>query len=83
MRNIDEQTITPAVLAAMAECGDKRLLEVTSSLVRHLHDFAREVSLTEDEWFAGIRFLTEAGRSPTIAARSSSSCRTSSACPCS
>ena len=33
-----------------------------SSLVRHLHDFAREVELTEDEWFEGIRFLTEAGR---------------------
>jgi hydroxyquinol 1,2-dioxygenase len=62
VRNIDEQTITPAVLAAMAECGDERLLEVMSSLVRHLHDFAREVSLTENEWFAGIRFLTEAGR---------------------
>ena len=62
MPNIDEQTITPAVLAAMADCRDERLLEVMSSLVRHLHDFAREVELTEDEWFAGIRFLTEAGR---------------------
>jgi hydroxyquinol 1,2-dioxygenase len=32
-----------------------------TSLVQHLHAFAREVSLTEDEWFAGIRFLTEIG----------------------
>jgi hydroxyquinol 1,2-dioxygenase len=62
VRNIDEHTITPAVLSAMAGCDDERLLQVMSSLVRHLHDFAREVELTEDEWFAGIRFLTDVGR---------------------
>jgi hydroxyquinol 1,2-dioxygenase len=45
----------------MAGCRDPRLLEVMTSLVRHLHDFAREVRLTEDEWFSGIRFLTDAG----------------------
>src|SRR5262249_45433591 len=28
---------------------------------RHLHDFAREVALTESEWFEGIRFLTDTG----------------------
>lgn len=61
MRNIDEHTITPAVLGAMAGCTDPRLLEVMTALVRHLHDFAREVKLTEPEWEAGIRFLTEAG----------------------
>jgi hydroxyquinol 1,2-dioxygenase len=32
-----------------------------TSLVQHLQSFAREVKLTEDEWFAGIRFLTETG----------------------
>jgi hydroxyquinol 1,2-dioxygenase len=32
-----------------------------ASLVRHLHDFAREVHLTEEEWFQGIQFLTDAG----------------------
>ncbi len=29
--------------------------------MRHLHDFAREVGLSEREWEAGIRFLTEVG----------------------
>ena len=62
MRNIDEQTITPAVLTSMAGARDERLLAVMTSLVRHLHDFARETALTEDEWFAGIRFLTDVGR---------------------
>jgi hydroxyquinol 1,2-dioxygenase len=29
--------------------------------VRHLHAFASEVALTEEEWFAGIDFLTRTG----------------------
>ena len=31
------------------------------SLVRHLHAFASEVQLTEEEWFAAIDFLTRTG----------------------
>lgn len=62
MRNIDETTITSAVLASLAECGDPRLREVLSALVCHLHDFAREVKLTEAEWMVGIEFLTATGR---------------------
>jgi hydroxyquinol 1,2-dioxygenase len=61
VRTVDERTITDAVLDAMRGCDDPRLLEVMTALVRHLHDFAREVHLTEEEWFAAIRFLTEAG----------------------
>ncbi len=61
MRNIDEDTITQAVLASMAGCRNARLREVMTSLVQHLHEFAREVKLTEAEWFEGIRFLTDAG----------------------
>jgi hydroxyquinol 1,2-dioxygenase len=62
MRNINEDTITGAVLARMADCADPRLKEVLSALVRHLHDFAREVRLTEAEWAAGIDFLTATGQ---------------------
>jgi hydroxyquinol 1,2-dioxygenase len=62
MRNVDEHTITEAVLARLAATPDARLEEVLSSLVRHLHAFAREVRLTEAEWFEGIRFLTDTGR---------------------
>jgi hydroxyquinol 1,2-dioxygenase len=61
MIDIDEWTITKAVQAVNAQGRDPRLVEVVNALVRHLHDFAREVQLTEAEWFAGIRFLTEAG----------------------
>jgi len=61
MRNIDEDTITQAVLASMDGCGNPRLLTVMTSLVQHLHAFAREVKLTEDEWFTAIKFLTDVG----------------------
>jgi hydroxyquinol 1,2-dioxygenase len=61
MRNIDEKNITQAVLDRMSACGNPRLKEVLGSLVRHLHDFAREVKLTEAEWMAGIEFLTATG----------------------
>jgi hydroxyquinol 1,2-dioxygenase len=61
VRTVDEHTITDAVLEAMRDCPDPRLLAVMTALVRHLHDFAREVHLTEDEWFRAIRFLTDAG----------------------
>ena len=65
MRNIDEHTITGAVLARMAECPDARLKAILSALVTHLHDFAREVKLTEAEWMQGIEFLTATGQKCT------------------
>lgn len=61
MRNLDQHTITDATLARHAQAPDARLREVMDALVRHLHDFAREVKLTEAEWAEGIRFLTATG----------------------
>lgn len=62
MRNIDEQTITAAVLASLEACDDARLRQILGALVTHLHDFVREVRLTEEEWMQGIRFLTATGQ---------------------
>jgi hydroxyquinol 1,2-dioxygenase len=59
--NLDEDSITQAVLDRNAGCGNPRLAEIMSSLVKHLHDFAREVRLTEAEWAEGIAFLTDTG----------------------
>lgn len=61
MRNINEDTITQAVLASMSECRDSRLRTLMTSLVQHLHSFAREVKLTEGEWFKAVQFLTAVG----------------------
>ena len=62
MRNIDEHTITQAYLARIAGCDNPRLKAILTSLVTHLHDFAREVQLTEAEWMQGIQFLTATGQ---------------------
>jgi hydroxyquinol 1,2-dioxygenase len=62
MRNIDATTITPVFLRRLDDCADPRLKQVLTSLVSHLHDFAREVKLTEAEWMQGIQFLTATGQ---------------------
>ena len=62
MRHIDEDTITQAVIARHAAAGNPRLREVMTSLVQHLHAFARDIKLTEAEWAEGVRFIAECGR---------------------
>jgi len=62
MRNIDEHTITEAVIARFADTPDARLKQIMTGLVTHLHDFIREVKLTEPEWEQAIRFLTDTGQ---------------------
>lgn len=61
MRNLNEDTITQAVLGRLTDMPDGRLKDIMTGLVQHLHAFAREVRLTEEEWFQGIQFLTDTG----------------------
>jgi hydroxyquinol 1,2-dioxygenase len=61
MRDLTSDTITGAVIATMRDTKDPRIAEILHSLVRHLHAFVREVELTEDEWAAGVDFLTRTG----------------------
>lgn len=62
MLDLDETRITEAVLEAMANTPDSRVQQIMRSLVRHLHDFIREVALTESEWATAIDFLTRTGQ---------------------
>ena len=62
MAQQDKLTITKAAIARLAESADPRFREVMTALIRHLHDFVREVDLTEEEWAAAIGFLTDTGR---------------------
>ncbi|HTU30567.1 MAG TPA: intradiol ring-cleavage dioxygenase [Solirubrobacteraceae bacterium] len=57
-----EQALTEEVLARFAGTPSPRLRELLTELVRHLHDFARTVRLTEAEWTAAIDFLTRTGQ---------------------
>ena len=61
MRNFDEFTITDAVLERVAAAPDARVRQVSDALIRHLHDFVREIEPTQAEWAAGIAFLTRTG----------------------
>jgi hydroxyquinol 1,2-dioxygenase len=56
-----EFTITQEAIDRMAPTSE-RFGAVMTSLIRHLHDFVRDVQLTEDEWMNAIRFLTDAGQ---------------------
>jgi len=61
MRNLNQDNITQAVIASFADAGTPRVHQIMTSLVQHLHAFARDVKLTEEEWFQGIDFLTQCG----------------------
>jgi len=65
MADLDERSITRAVIERMAASPDRRFKEVMTSLVTHLHDFIRDVRLTEEEWITAIQFLTEVGKACT------------------
>ncbi len=59
---VTEDNITDLAVGRWATARDPRTAELMSALVRHLHDFAREVRLTEAEWMAGIQWLTRTGQ---------------------
>jgi hydroxyquinol 1,2-dioxygenase len=59
---VTEENITDLAAQRWATGRPDRLAEVMTALVRHLHDFAREVELTEEEWMAAIQWLTATGR---------------------
>src|SRR5262249_56218108 len=65
MREFDEKSITQAVIGRLATCEDPRFARIMSSLVGHLHDFVRDVQLTEAEGMAAVQFLTDVGQSCT------------------
>lgn len=57
-----EEGSVEAVNARMGRDIDPRLATVMASLVKHLHAFAKEVELTQDEWDYGVDFLTRTGQ---------------------
>jgi len=61
----NQQQVTPAVLEAIARSSDPRFREIMSALVRHLHDFAREVKLTEREFEQAVGYVVSLGQHTT------------------
>ena len=61
MRDVTQDNLTDVFNSYMGDEINPRLREVMSSLVKHLHAFAKDVSLTHAEWEQGIDFLERAG----------------------
>ncbi|MBB3810380.1 intradiol ring-cleavage dioxygenase [Pseudochelatococcus contaminans] len=57
-----EEGSVDAVNARMGSDINPRLAEIMTCLVRHLHAFAKEIQLTQEEWEIGIDFLTRTGQ---------------------
>jgi hydroxyquinol 1,2-dioxygenase len=62
MRQFTEDTLTEAVVSRLKDVKDARFKQLMTSLIRHLHAFAKDVQLTEEEWFEAIKFLTAVGQ---------------------
>src|SRR5262249_25764557 len=57
-----EQDVTKAVLAEIARAPNTRFREIMTAFVRHLHGFAREVKLTEEEFREAMAYLVKLGQ---------------------
>jgi protocatechuate 3,4-dioxygenase beta subunit len=59
----NQADVTKAVLSELARAPDPRFREILSAFIRHLHDFAREVKLTEQEFQTAAAFVNAIGKS--------------------
>ncbi len=57
-----DPNFTQLVIDTMGPGTTERNRVVLGSLIRHLHDFAREVELSVDEWMAGVQFVNAVGQ---------------------
>ncbi|WP_127114461.1 dioxygenase [Shimia sediminis] len=57
-----EESSVEAVLGRNGSNADDRLVQVWGALVKHLHAFAKEIELRQDEWDLAIDFLTATGQ---------------------
>ena len=54
---------TQRVIDLMSPETKPRHREVLGSLIKHIHDFCREVELTQDEWVMGVDYINSLGQS--------------------
>ncbi len=61
------ESITDQAVARWSTTHDPRLRQLLTSLVRHVHAFAKENKLTHEEWINGLNFLAKVGQWTTDA----------------
>ena len=57
-----DPNFTDNVVNSMGPNVSPRLRKVMPSLIRHVHDFARENEITVDEWMAAVQMMNWAGK---------------------
>lgn len=57
-----DPNFTQNVINLMSPETKPRHREVLSALIRHMHDFCREVELTQDEWIMGVNYVNAIGQ---------------------
>jgi catechol 1,2-dioxygenase len=57
-----QEDVTTKVLEAYKNIANPRLREIIASLVKHLHAFARDVHLTEEEFEQAIQYVAKLGQ---------------------
>ncbi|MQA11755.1 MAG: catechol 1,2-dioxygenase [Pseudonocardiaceae bacterium] len=62
MAFVNEDNITDLAMQRWGTAHSPRTAELMSAFVRHLHAFAREVHLTEEEWAAAMNWLAATGQ---------------------
>ena len=62
MRDLTESNVTDAVLGMISKNTNPRLKEIMEGLIRHSHDFIREVNLSPDELLYAARFIQNVGQ---------------------
>ena len=62
MKDFTLENLTEAVVEAYTtNAASPRQAEILGSLIKHLHEFAKDVELTEQEWFEGQSQVRDPG----------------------
>lgn len=57
-----DPNFTSHVIGLMSPEMEPRHREVLGSLIKHLHDFIRDIELTQDEWVTGVNYVNSIGQ---------------------
>ena len=60
-----QEDVTDVVVDAFKNTADPRLREILTALVKHLHGFARDVHLTEEEFEKAVQLVVQLGQKTT------------------
>lgn len=56
-----DPNFTQHVIDLMSDDTPPRQKEILTSLIKHMHDFCREVELTQEEWVFGVNYINSLG----------------------